>query len=482
MSPNRFFVLLVISILQLGTTASCSAKQPNLLFILVDDLGYMDVSPYNPETFYETPNIQALAENSLRFTNGYTASQVCSPTRASILTGKYPARMKTTEWFGGNRKGKLLSADYLDYLPLEEVTLAETLCDEGYATIHVGKWHLGGEGHSPEDQGFDLNKGGTHLGAPHTGNKYFSPYGNPKLEDGPKGEHLPDRLANETINFMRENKDTPFFVHLAFYSVHTPLIGRPDLVKKYKKKAKLVDKDIPRWKKEHRNKARQVQEHAVYAAMVEAMDLAVGKVLDELKALNLEEDTVVIFFSDNGGLSTAEGSPTSNLPLRAGKGWMYEGGVRVPCLIHAPGITKPGTVCEEPIISNDFYPTFLELAELDAKPEQHLDGISLAPLLSAPKSHLDRNVIYWHYPHNSNQGGAPSGAIRRRDWKLIERFEDGSTELYNLSEDVGELHDLSGANKDLVIELLDDLHQWQKSVDANMPKPNPDWRPKRSKK
>lgn len=481
MPPNQLIVLVILSVIQLSTLPTY-AKQPNLLLILVDDLGYMDVSPYNPETFYETPNIQDFSENSLLFTNGYTASQVCSPTRASILTGKYPARMKTTEWFGGKRNGKLLSADYLDYLPLEEVTLAEALSNEGYSTIHIGKWHLGGEGHSPEDQGFDINIGGTHHGSPHTGNKYYSPYGNPKLEDGPKGEHLPDRLANETINFLRDNKDKPFFVHLAFYSVHTPLIGRPDLVKKYKKKAKLVDKDIPRWKQEHRNKNRQVQEHAVYAAMVEAMDLAVGKVLDELESLNLADDTVVVFFSDNGGLSTAEGSPTSNLPLRAGKGWMYEGGIRVPCMIRAPGTTKPGTVCDEPIVSNDFFPTFLELAGLDSKPEQHIDGISLIPVLNDPNSQLNRDEIYWHYPHNSNQGGAPSGAIRRGDWKLIERFEDGSTELYNLAEDIGELNDLSDVNKDLAEELLDDLHRWQKSIDANMPKPNPEWRPKQSLK
>ncbi len=470
--------IFVTTLLLLAALSSVNGRPTNLLFILVDDLGYMDVSPNNPDTFYETPNIQSLADSSMRFTNGYTASQVCSPTRASIMTGKYPARMKTTEWFGGKRKGKLLSADYIDYLPLEEITLAECLKSNGYKTLHVGKWHLGGEGYLPEDQGFDINIGGTHRGAPNTGKKYFSPYNNPKLKNGPDGEHLPDRLATETVKFMRDNKEEPFFVYLSFYSVHTPLIGRPDLVAKYKEKAKQVDPNLPRWKKENRNKARQVQEHATYGAMVEAMDLAVGKVLDELEELGLAEDTVVVFFSDNGGLSTAEGSPTSNLPLRGGKGWMFEGGVRVPCLVRAPGVTEGGTVCHDPIISNDFYPTFLDLAGLDALPDQHVDGVSLASLLKDSQTNLDREILYWHYPHNSNQGGAPSGAIRSGDWKLIERFEGDPPELYNLSDDIGELNDLSKANKALTEELLGKLHDWQKSLDANMPEPNPDWKPK----
>lgn len=457
------------------------AKQPNFLFILVDDLGYADVTPNNPNSFYETPNIQKLADSGARFTDGYAACPVCSPTRSSILTGKYPPRTFTTDFFCGKKTGKLLPAKYQCYLSLEEVTLAETLRSEGYSTFFAGKWHLGEEGYWPEEQGFDENQGGFSRGGPYGGKKYFSPYGNPRLTNGPEGEHLPDRLATETVKFMKENKSEPFLAYLAFYSVHTPLIGRPDLVKKYELKRKQLNEnnqDKVRWIPEGKRKARQIQDHAIYGAMVEAMDNAVGKVLDSLDELGLAEDTVVVFFSDNGGLSTSEGSPTSNLPLRAGKGWMYEGGIRVPCLVRAPGVTTPGQVCKTPIISTDFFPTMLDMAGIELQPELHQDGVSLKRILGDADATLDRDSIYWHYPHYGNQGGMPSSAVRSGDWKLIEWYEDKRVELFNLAEDLGEQNDLAAANPEKAKALLDQLHAWHEEVGARMPTPNPNHKKK----
>ncbi len=448
-------------------------KRPNFLFILVDDLGYMDVSPNNPGTFYETPHIAKLAGSGLRFTNGYAACPVCSPTRASIMTGKYPARTKTTNYFcGRSTKRPLLPPNYLCHLPLSEVTLAEALKDAGYATFFAGKWHLGRKGRWPEDQGFDINKGGVYQGRVFGGMSYFPPYHNPNLSDGPEGEHLPDRLAQETVNFIEANRDEPFLAYLSFYSVHTPLMGRPDLVAKYQQKAKTIDPKLPRSEMERKRKNRLVQEHAVYAAMVEGMDQAVGKMLSALERLKLADNTVVIFFSDNGGLSTSEGHPTSNIPLRAGKGWMYEGGIRVPCIVRAPGVTRPGTVCDEPMVSNDFFPTMLDLAGLLRQPEKHIDGVSLLPLLRNPQATLDREAIYWHYPHYGNQGGAPSGAIRQGDWKLIEWYEDDSVELFNLADDIGERKNLAAEQAVRAEKMRQMLHDWRTSVDADMPTVN----------
>jgi arylsulfatase A-like enzyme len=396
---------------------------------------------------------------------------VCSPTRVSILTGKYPARVKTTEFFCGKRSGKLLPAEYLCRIPLEEVTIAETLKKAGYSTFFAGKWHLGPKGFWPEDQGFDVNRGGIDRGGPYGGKKYFSPYGNPRLEDGPAGEHLPDRLATETVKFIEANKDKPFLAYLSFYSVHTPLMGRADLVEKYKKKSADLKHEGEKWKPERQRQARQYQDHAVYAAMVGAMDQAVGKVLAALDRLKLADNTIVVFFSDNGGLSTSEGSPTSNVPLRAGKGWSYEGGVREPCIIRVPGMTKPGSVCKEPIISTDFFPTILDVAKIPAQPKNHVDGVSLAKLLADPTKQLEREAIYWHYPHYGNQGGAPSGAIRVGDWKLIEWFEDDSIELFNLADDIGESKNLAKIQPERAAKMKKMLADWRKSVDANMPRP-----------
>ena len=455
-------------------------KKLNMVFLLIDDLGWKDLGCFG-SSFYETPNIDKLASESMKFTDAYAACPVCSPTRASIMTGKYPARMDNTDWFGApqpdevhrhhTRHKPVLPAPYSENLALEEVTLAEAFKDAGYKTFFAGKWHLGEtEKYWPERQGFDVNKGGHVWGGPWGGKKYFSPYGNPRLEDGPEGEYLPDRLAMETVKFIKEHKGKPFLAYLSFYSVHTPLMTREDLKLRYQAKKNRLGLKAD-WVMEDRLKVRAVQEHAIYAGMVYAMDQAVGKVLDALKEMGLDENTAVFFMSDNGGLSTAEGAPTSNLPLRCGKGWLYEGGIREPMMIKWPGVTKGGSSCAEPVTSTDFYPTMLEMAGLASKPEQHVDGMSMVPLLKGKQ--MDRGAIYWHYPHYGNQGGAPGSAIREGRWKLIEWFEDGRLELYNLKRDIGEKNNLTNKHPEIVKRLHTKLTTWRKEMNAKYPSPNP---------
>lgn len=457
--------------------AAVQARGPNIVFFLADDLGYADIGANNPGTFYETPNIDGLARTGMRFTQGYAACPVCSPTRASILTGRYPARTGVTDYIGAAQPGqwkrptRLLPAPYAERLDLGETTLAEALRNRGYATFFAGKWHLGPTNHWPENQGFDINRGGIDRGGPYGGDKYFSPYGNPRLTDGPPGEHLPDRLAAETVQFIETHRDRPFLAYLSFYSVHTPLMAREDLRKKYEAKAKTLPPIEKNWGKERERKVRLVQDHAVYAGMVEAMDLAVGKVLAALEAAGLTEQTLVVFTSDNGGLSTSEGHPTSNEPLRAGKGWLYEGGIREPWILRAPGLTRPGSVCEHPVISTDFFPTLLELAGLEPLPDQHRDGRSLVPLLRGQP--LDRGPLFWHYPHYGNQGGAPGGAVRDGDWKLIEWYEDGALELFNLRDDPSERDNRALAEPERLRRLHRRLQEWRADVGARMPTPNP---------
>ena len=368
--PALGLVLLLAISSRIPGSEARSAEKPqikNFVFILVDDLGYMDVGCNNPGTFYETPNVNKLAESGMRFTNGYAANPVCSPTRYSIMTGKYPSRVDATNFFSGKRAGRFLPAPLNDRMPLSEVTLAEALKEHGYATFFAGKWHLGPtEEFWPEKQGFDVNKGGFSRGGPYGGKKYFSPYGNPRLTDGPAGEHLPDRLASETVKFIKEHQGQPFLAYLAFYSVHTPLIARPDLQKKYQAKAERLGLNgKAEFAEEEQNlpmpgkrQVRVLQKHAVYAGMVEAMDQAVGKVLESLDDLGLAENTAVIFMSDNGGLSTSEGLPTSNLPLRGGKGWLYEGGIREPFLIRAPASPSRAASATSPSSAPTFIPRF----------------------------------------------------------------------------------------------------------------------------
>lgn len=469
---------LAFVLISLVTAFSPAQEKLNFVFILADDLGYMDVGFNNPKTFYETPNLDSLAASGMVFTDFYAACQVCSPTRASILTGKYPARMDTTNYFSGKRNGKFYAADYETEMPLEEVTIAEALKEHGYQTFFAGKWHLGEEGYLPTDQGFDINMGGGANGLPRS---YFSPYKNVEnLPPGPDGEFLTDRLAKESIKFLNSasKKDNPFLLYLSFYSVHTPLQAPKQLIEKYAAKAKKlgigdekgsfdVGRERQVWPntKEPR-KVRVRQDHATYAAMVESLDTAVGRVLSRLDELNLRDNTAIVFMSDNGGLSTAEGHPTSNLPLRGGKGWMYEGGIREPMIVRWPGITAGGTQCSVPAVSTDFYPTMLEMAGLPLKPDQHADGVSLVPLLRNAFAKFDRGPIFFHYPHYSNQGGFPASAVRSGNYKLIQDLEDGAYELYNLDTDLKEHNNLEQLEADVVKELGASLDAWRREVEA----------------
>jgi len=454
--------------------AAAAGRKLNLVFILIDDLGWADLGCYG-STFYETPNLDRLAAQGTRFTDAYAACPVCSPTRVSILTGKYPGRINLTNWLYGRIHKKLRGADYIGQMPLEEVTLAESLKPAGYRTCFVGKWHLGREPFWPEHQGFDINIGGWSAGSPAGG--YFSPYRNPRLKDGPKGEYLTDRLNAEALKFLDAHHAEPFLLYLSHYTVHTPIQGKSDYVAKYKAKAaKLQPLDGPPYLPEGEAVAKQRQDHAVYAAMVQSMDESVGRILRKLEALGIADHTAIVFMSDNGGYSTRRGAPTSNLPLRAGKGWLYEGGIREPMIIKWPGVTRPGSVCRAPVTSTDFYPTLLEMAGLPLRPTQHADGTSLVPLLKGART-LDRQAIYWHYPHYSPQGGTPSGAVRAGDLKLIEFFEDNHVELYNLRADLGEKHDLADDMPGKAAELRKMLHDWRQAVDARMPTPNPNYKP-----
>ncbi len=463
-----------------GESNAADNARPNIVFFLVDDLGQRDLGCYG-STFYETPHLDRLANDGILFTDAYAACPVCSPTRASIMSGQWPQRTGITDYIGApmspeqwKRNTLALPAPYSDRLALDTPTLAKALKGTGYATFFAGKWHLGPEGWWPENQGFDINMGGIDRGGPYGGKKYFSPYGNPRLTDGPEGEHLPDRLATETNKFIETNKDQPFFAYLSFYSVHTPLIGRDDLIRKYEeKRTRLGLQEV--WGTEHPRDVRLVQEHAVYASMVEAMDLAVGKVLAKLDELGLRDNTLVIFTSDNGGLSTSEGWPTSNLPLRGGKGWMYEGGIREPLLVRWPNVVKPSSVNSTPVSSPDFMPTLLEACGIKPQPNQTLDGTSLIPVFKG--NTLPERALFWHYPHYGNQGGAPSAAIRRGKWKLIEWQEDGRTELFDLEDDLGEQNDLAGGEPERVTQLREELHDWQKQVGAKFPIANPNYDP-----
>jgi len=474
----------------------CPAEKPlNVVLFFADDLGIMDVSPYNPQTFYDTPALQRLADSGMRFTDGYAASPVCSPSRSALMTGQWPARTRNTNFFGapnqffgqalpedyeplrdgnfGQRKHfPLLPAPYLGQLGEAHTTLAEALKAHGYGTFFAGKWHLGGEGSLPTDHGFDNNLGGHAGGGPYGGNGYFSPYGNRYLSDGPDGEHLPDRLATEMAKYIHENKDKPFFAMLSFYDVHTPLMGRPDLVEKYEKRR--AERGLgDEFEDEFPRKNRTNQSHAVYGAMVEAMDQAVGKVLDALDEADVADRTLVIFTSDNGGLSTSEGSPTTNLPLRAGKGWLYEGGIREPVLIRWPGVTPEGSVSSWHVTGTDFFPTILDAAGLPKLSEQHKDGVSIVPALKDPAATNHDRPLYWHFPHWGNQGGVPGSAVRLGDWKLIDWQWHRGTELYNLAKDPGERNNLAEENPEMVAKLRKILDGFHSDTDALMPFPNP---------
>ena len=461
---------------QAASAARTKSGKLNFVFFLIDDLGWTDLGCYG-STFYETPNIDRLASEGMRFTEAYAACPVCSPTRGSIMTGKYPARLGITQWIGGPNE----PTPYRHYLPLEEVTIAEVLKQAGYATGFVGKWHLSTRDpdrakYYPDRQGFDVNIGGDFSGAPPT---YFWPYRkrNRVLETmppgGAEGEYLTDRLTDESLKFLDANKDRPFLLYLSHYAVHTPIESKQALTDKYKARAeKLPKKDGPRFAAVYgRYKTRQVQDNPAYAGMVQSVDESVGRVTSKLAELGVAGNTAIIFMSDNGGLSTvAREGPTCNLPLRAGKGWLYEGGIREPMIIKWPGVVRPGGVCSEPVTSTDFYPTMLQMTGLPVMPEQHVDGVSMVPLLKGTGK-LKREAVYWHYPHYHGSGNKPSGAIRAGDYKLIEWYEDNSIELYNLKDDIGEKNDLAGSMPEKAAELRRLLHRWLRQTKATVPTP-----------
>jgi len=450
-------------------------KKPNVLFILVDDLGYHDLG-ITGSTFYETPNIDKLVEQSVWFKKGYASSRVCSPSRASILTGKFTARHGITDWIGAkvgkdwrtrNRHDKLLPADYVRALPKQDITIAEAFKNKGYATFFAGKWHLGDKGSYPEDHGFDINKGGFHRGGPSGG--FFAPFRNPKLKDKKEGENLTLRLANETASFIKQNKEKPFFAYLSFYAVHSPIQTTETKWKKYRDKADSLGVAKSGYKIERVLPIRQVQDNPIYGGLVETMDDAVGIVLKALKDNGLDKNTIVIFTSDNGGVASGDNYSTSNLPLRGGKGYQWEGGIREPFFIKVPWLKTKELASDFPVIHTDFYPTLLDLAGVPLQPEQHIDGISLKPILEGKHINLER-PLYWHYPHYGNQGGEPSSIIQQNGWKLIHYWEDNREELFKLpSTEKDELNVITKHPK-IAQKLSNQLRSWLHEVGAKYPK------------
>ena len=443
-----------------GAVLAAQQRRPNVVLILIDDYGWKDTG-YNGSTFYETPNIDRLARSGMVFTNGYSASPVCSPTRAAIMTGKYPARLHLTAHLQGasNRFHftKVLQPNARLELPLEEVTIAELLRRQGYRTACIGKWHLGKTGFLPSDQGFDVSLAGDEAGST---SSFFYPDWKRKIPlEGRPGEYLTDRLTDLAVDFMRSSKDRPFFLYLPHFAVHTPIQGKPGKVSKYDAKSR---RENP-------------QNYGEYAAMIESMDESVGRVLDALKELGLEDDTLVIFSGDNGGVTSREWKDrpiTSNLPLRLGKGHLYEGGIRVPTIVRWPRVAKAGSASHEPVVSYDYAPTIADAAGLPGGGQPAMDGRSFLPLLRGAPA-LGRRDNFWHYPHYSPQLGRPSAAIRRGDDKLILFFEDNHLELYNLKGDIGETANLAGAQPAKAAELRRRLEEWLRETKAQLPAPNP---------
>ncbi len=451
--------------------------RPNIVFILADDLGWRDMSNEG-STFYETPNLDRLAGSGMKFTRGYAACQVCSPSRASILTGTYPTKHGITTWIGdrageqwrkAGRSDSHLPPEYDRNLRANETTLAELLKSAGYTTFFAGKWHLGTKGSWPTDHGFDINKGGWDVGSPNGG--YFAPWNNPNLEPGPDGESLPIRLANETAGFIETHKDGPFLAYLSFYSVHGPIQTTRPLWKKYRDKAAAAGLVDERFVFDRRLNVRTVQDCPIYAGMMESMDAAIGIVLNKLEQLGIEDNTIVCFTSDNGGVSSGDAYATSNMPLRGGKGRQWEGGIREPFYIRVPGMTTPGSTTATPAHGVDWYPTLAELASVDVPEKQDVDGVSLVGVLKGER--LPSRPLFWHYPHYGNQGGEPSSIIMRDDWKLIYYHEDGRNELYNLANDPAESMDVFASNSEIAADLSGQLKQWLVATNAKMPTPDP---------
>ncbi|MGD2294351.1 MAG: sulfatase [Candidatus Aminicenantes bacterium] len=462
-----------------GCRRSLRLEKPNIILILVDDMGWTDAACYGSR-YYETPNIDRLAARGMQFTDSYASCAVCSPTRASIMTGRYPVRTGITDWIRGRFQGgrvpldgknpsgyvgdkhkKLLCPQNARWLELDEMTVAEILKPAGYTSCHIGKWHLGFTEWYPDRQGFDVNIGGCDYGQPPS---YFDPYFRtghgpiPTLEPRKVGEYLTDREASEAVRFIRGHKDQPFFLYMSHYAVHTPLEAKNELVRYYASK-------------EATN-----QDNATYAAMIVSVDDAVGKILDVLDELDIAQSTLILFTSDNGGYLRA----THNAPLRSGKGYPYEGGIRVPLIVCWPGEVEAASECRVPVSSIDYFPTFCEAASVSLPADRPIDGLSLLPLVTQ-RGTLDREDIFWHFPHYRGDS-VPYSIIRSLEWKLIKRYEGKTYELFNLKEDLSEEKDLSEQLPEKVAELDEKLKKWLVDTGAKMPKPNPDYNPQLTKK
>ncbi len=517
---------LIIGLLLPVLTGFAQAQQNagngmNVIFFLVDDLGWSDVGCYGSE-FYETPNIDRLAQEGVKFSQAYASCHVCSPSRASILTGKYPARLGLTDWLPGRKEfpfQKLKNAEIPQHLSHGETTLAEALRGHGYRTAIIGKWHLGEAGSTPLDHGFDYRITSWNKGWPLT---YHAPFKLADMEGAADGEYLTDYLTDRTLAYIEANKDAPFFIYLSHFAVHDPIQGRADLVRKYAEKLALMEASSappyilegnPDSSRQYSRreldsmlrlpayagfdllpnrivKIKQRQDNIQFAAMVESMDESLGRILDKLDELGLADNTVIIFTSDNGGMAAANfGNPkkhipeealdkqfsTANLPLRGAKGWLYEGGIRVPAIVKYPAAARAGATSETPIINTDFYPSVLDMLGLPPLPRQHLDGRSFADVL-AGKARKSDTPLYWHFPHYSNHGlQSPGAAIRYGDYKLISYFENGTVQLFDLANDLGEQHDLSRSKSGKARKMKRMLEAWQRKVGAQTMEPNPDY-------
>lgn len=450
-------------------------ERPNIIMILIDDMGWRDLQCFG-SSFYETPNMDALAAEGTVFTNAYAPCPVCSPSRASLYTGQYPARVGVTNYIGAHDFGKLAEVPYLDHLPTEEYTLSRAYKDAGYRTYHVGKWHLGGKEYYPEHHGFDVNIGGCDWGHPHRG--YFAPFGMDTLPDDiPTGEYLTDYLTDRAIELIEKNGDAPFFLNLSHYAVHTPIQAKPADLSRFAEKSRRMKLDgvnpyiegenFPCWHKRGEKVCRRfIQSDIGYAAMIWNLDQNVGRLIRVLQKKGIYDRTVIVFTSDNGGLSTAEGSPTCNAPLSEGKGWGYEGGIRVPLIAVGPGI-RAHTVCETPVTLPDWYPTLLALSGIPMHPHHTVDGMDISPLLRGEE--MAERPIFWHYPHYGNQGGTPVAAVRFGRYKLLRFFEDEHVELYDLLQDISESFDISGSQPQRAKEMKELLDTWIQETGGILP-------------
>jgi len=459
-------------------------QNPNVLFIIADDFGAHDMSAFGSD-FYETPHLDSLASQSMIFANGYAAARVCSPSRASIMSGKNPTRHGITDYIGApvgeewrdwGRHTKLLPPDYERSLPHNYTVLPEALKIEGYTTFFAGKWHLGSEGSYPENHGFDYNEGGFESGGPYTGG-YFSPFNNPKMEDYPDelGMSYSEKLAKETSDFIRQNSKRPFLAFLSFYAVHAPIQTTEAYWQKYRDKAERLGIAENGFEMGYFLPIRTEQDNPVYAGLIQHMDDAVGQVLNTLEEMEVDDETIVIFTSDHGGVAAGDDYATSNKPLQGGKGTQYEGGLKVPYFINVPWLNLQGDENDTPVTGTDFYPTILDLVGADLRPNEHIDGVSLKPLLEGGE--IDNRLLFWHYPHYGNQGGRPSSIVRDGRWKLIRYHADSTEVLYDLSTDIGEQENVYANHPDVAERLGKDLTNYLDKTNATFPMADPQYDP-----